>query len=57
MPLGHGLLELGEAEGSVFVVVALAKNVLDDATLLFAGQVFVVVENETVDHLANVVAT
>jgi hypothetical protein len=57
LTLGHSLLELGEAEGAVFVVVALAKNVLDDATLLFAGQVLVVVENETVDHLANVVAT
>lgn len=55
--LRHGLLEFRETERTVFVVVALAKDVFDDAKFLFAGQVFVVIEDQTVHDLTNVITT
>ncbi len=50
-------MKLRKAESAVFIVVALAKNVLDDTQLLLARQVFVVVEDQPVDNFADVVAT
>ena len=55
--LGHGLLEFRETERPVFVVVALVEDVFDDPRFLFAGEVLVVVEDQTIDHLSNVVTT